>query len=101
MLSAAFISEMKELLVAQQAKFTTELNDLQPHTEVGDESDENATEREMDELNRDLIIRLQTDLDKVEAALVKIEQGNYGVDNDGNEIAEERLRAMPWADKAI
>jgi RNA polymerase-binding transcription factor DksA len=44
---------------------------------------------------------LQKDLEKVEAALNKIANGTYGTDDDGKEISEARLRAIPWADKAI
>ena len=101
MLSQDFIDEMKQKLEEQKAKFQTELAELKPHTEVGTESDENASELEMDEVNQDLIARIGGDLEKVEIALAKIDAGTYGVGDDGNEIPEDRLRAIPWADKAI
>jgi RNA polymerase-binding transcription factor DksA len=37
----------------------------------------------------------------VNKALNKIAAGTYGIDDEGNEIPEERLRALPWADKSI
>jgi RNA polymerase-binding transcription factor DksA len=41
------------------------------------------------------------DSEKVNKALNKIAAGTYGIDDEGNEIPEERLRALPWADKSI
>jgi len=55
----------------------------------------------MDEVNQNLTSRMNDDLEKIEKALQKIENGTYGTDDDGNEIGEDRLRAIPWADKAI
>lgn len=101
MLSQNFIDEMKQKLEQQQAKFEADLAQLQPHTEMGDDYENNAIEVEVDEVNRDLIVRIESDLEKVKAALSKIEQGTYGIDAEGNEISEDRLRAIPWADKAI
>jgi RNA polymerase-binding transcription factor DksA len=40
-------------------------------------------------------------LEKIENALKKIETGTYGTDSEGKQISEERLRVLPWADKAI
>ncbi len=101
MLSQDFINEMKQKLEEQKTKFVTELAGLKPHEEVGDDYDENAQEVENDEVSQDLIARIKMDLEKVEMALVKIDQGTYGTDESGTEIGEARLRAMPWADKAI
>jgi RNA polymerase-binding transcription factor DksA len=77
------------------------MSGLVEHSEVGDELDENATEVQMDDVNQDLRRRMEDDLEKIANALQKIEAGTYGVDDDGNEISEERLRVIPWADKAI
>jgi RNA polymerase-binding transcription factor DksA len=101
MLSPQFISEMQQKLEEQKQKLQTDLAGLAPHTEVGNDYDENATELEIDEVNQDLIERMKKDLEKIDKALDKIAAGTYGTDDDGQEIAEERLRAIPWADKAI
>ena len=101
MLSQEFIQEMKAKLLAEQEILKNDLAGLSQHSEVGDDLDENATELQMDEVNQNQIERMTADLAKVETALEKIEAGTYGVDNDGVEIAEDRLRAIPWADKAI
>lgn len=101
MLSQEFIQEMKTKLLEEQETFKRDLAGLQEHSEVGSELDENATEIQMDEVNQNQIERMTADLAKVETALQKIEDGTYGVGADGVEISEDRLRAIPWADKAI
>ena len=40
-------------------------------------------------------------MEKIAKALNKIELGTYGVDDFGQAIAEDRLEALPWADRAI
>ena len=100
-LSTQFIAEMKDLLLAKQEELTTELKGLSAHTEVGEDDEDNATEVQIDEVNQDVMARINADLVKIEQALEKIDAGTYGVDSDGNEIAEERLRVIPWAEKAI
>jgi len=92
---------MKQKLEEQKQKLLADLKGLRPHTEMGDDYDENASELEVDEVNQDLIARMQGDLEKIDKALAKIEAGTYGTDDEGNEISEARLRALPWADKAI
>jgi RNA polymerase-binding transcription factor DksA len=101
MLSQTFIDEMKQALLAQKQKLENDLSDLAPHTEMGDDEDENAEEVNVDEVNQDLIATMKGDLEKINKALAKIEAGTYGTDDQGNEISEARLKAMPWADKAI
>lgn len=101
MLSKEFIDEMKQKLLEAKSKKEKELVGLSPHTEMGDDEDENAEEVNVDEVNQDLIATLKNDLAKIDKALAKIDSGTYGTDDDGQEISEARLRAMPWADKAI
>ena len=101
MLSTEFIDEMKAKLLEEKDRLQTDLDGLANHTEVGDDLDENATELQMDEVNQDVKERMQADLDKIEIALQKIDAGTFGTDDDGNEIPEDRLRVIPWADKAI
>ena len=97
----AFISEMKQKLLAEKTKLEAELKALIPHTELGDDLDSQVQEVEGDEVNQDLMATIKNDLEKINIALTKIQAGNYGLDDEGNEISEERLRVIPWADKAI
>jgi RNA polymerase-binding transcription factor DksA len=101
MLSEQFIEEMKSKLLEQREILTADITGLAKHTEVGEDYDENATEVQMDDVNHDMRLRMQSDLEKIDKALAKIENGNYGTDDSGVEISEERLRAIPWADQAI
>ena len=101
MFSKEFIQEMKIKLVEAKSKLEQELAGLPSHTELGSGQDENAEEVEIDEANQDVKSRISKDLEKISIALAKIENGNYGIDSEGKEISEERLRAIPWADKAI
>lgn len=101
MISQAFIEEMRKKLLSSKDQLEAELAELHAHTEMGDDLDSNVDELQVDEASRDVIKRLTADLEKIEVALQKVEEGTYGTDDDGNEISEERLRVLPWADKAV
>ena len=101
MLTPQFVEEMKQKLEAHKAKLEGDLSGLKPHEELGTDLDSSAQEVEDDEVSRDLIARMTADLEKIDKALQKIASGTYGTDDEGKEISEGRLRALPWADKAI
>lgn len=99
--SKEFIAEMKASLEQQKSKLEEDLKGMSKHTEMGNDQGENAEEVELDSVNQDLISTMKSDLEKIQKALGKIESGNYGTDDEGKEISEERLRVLPWADKAL
>ncbi len=101
MISKSFIEEMKALLLKKQAELEMELKGLKPHEELGTDMDSSAQEVEHDEVSQDVIAAIHKDLEKIEKALQKISEGTYGIDDEGKEISEERLKVLPWADKAI
>ena len=101
MLSKEFIEEMEQKLLEQKAKLEGDLAGLSAHTELGDDMDSQAQEVEDDEVSQDMIARMKADVEKINIALGKIQAGTFGVDKDGKEISEERLRVIPWADTAI
>ena len=101
MLTPQFINGMKEKLLQAKKKLENDLAGLRPHTELGEDVDSSVQEVEEDEVNQDLIARMEQDLQKIGKALGKIEQGTYGIDDEGKPIAEKRLEALPWADKAL
>ncbi len=101
MLSQDFINEMKERLLEEKTRLEEELKGYQPHTELGDDMDDSAQEVADDEVSQDAIAAIKEDLEKIDRALEKIDDGTYGTDDDGKDISEDRLRAIPWADKAI
>ncbi len=100
-LSAGFIEEMNHKLLAAKEKLEADLNGLKVHEELGADLDSNVQEVEDDEVSQDLIARMKQDLEKINNALAKISAGTYGTDSEGEAISEERLRVMPWADKAL
>lgn len=101
MLSEEFVKEMEAGLHAEKDRLEEELKGLSAHTEVGDSLEDNAEEFSVDAANQDVISRIRHDLQKIEFALGKIANGSYGTDAEGNEISEERLRVLPWADTAL
>lgn len=100
MLSQSFIEEMKQALLARQEKLQQDLAPLKPNEHLGDDLDSNAQEVEDDEVSQDMIARFKAEQEKITKALEKIAAGTYGTDDDGKEISEQRLRVIPWADKA-
>jgi RNA polymerase-binding transcription factor DksA len=101
MLEKSFIEEMKQQLLSHKQKLQQELSGVRTHEELGSDMDSNVQEVEGDEISRDISIRIKSDLEKIEKALSKIAEGNYGVDDEGEEISKARLRVIPWADRVI
>lgn len=65
--------------------------------EAGNEEGENASEVEQYANDLGVTTALEEKLTQVEKALSKIEAGTYGKNEDGSEIDEARLRALPEA----
>jgi len=101
MMNQVFLDEMQVKLLEKKEQLEEDLAGLSAHTEMGDSEDDNAEEIEVDEVSQDVIAVMKADLEKIEKALAKMEDGTYGTDDEGREISEARLRAMPWADKSI
>ncbi len=101
MLSQEFIEEMKAKLLESKAQLEEEMAGMPLHAEMGDDREANSDEVGPDEVSEDVHKRITADLQKIDAALAKIDAGTYGTDDEGKEISEERLRVIPWADKSI
>jgi|SRR5579872_1089878 len=100
--SKDFIERMKNSLLEERERLQEELDETSAHTEMGDDEDSEAQEFELDEVNQDIIAQLKEDLAKIDAALVRIEKGGYGVCQVGGEdIPESRLEAIPWAETCV
>lgn len=65
--------------------------------ELGHEDGENASEVENFANDLGVTNALEEKLKNVERALQRIEEGKYGFNDDGTEIDEARLRALPEA----
>jgi len=101
MLDKNFIEEMKQKLLASKTQLQAELDGLPAHVVMGEDLEANEDEVGPDEANADVRAVIEADLAKIDKALAKIDAGTYGLDDDGKEISEDRLRALPWAYKAI
>jgi len=111
---AAFINQQREVLLAERARYIksadalkAEADSLMSEREPGDvqfdeesgEGDSLAVERE-----RDLALSAQARaaVELIDAALVRIEAGTYGICiHSGEPIPQERLEAIPWAAERV
>ncbi|MWD28672.1 TraR/DksA family transcriptional regulator [Aquicoccus sp. SCR17] len=83
----------REELVQQMSEWEAELDET-PSPDFADR----ATEREDDEVLEDLGLAAQRELRAIDAALGRIEDGEYGIcTRCGEAISEARLEAVPTA----
>ncbi len=93
----AFIEEQKKLIDEQISALEKEIVAAK-HDEIGDASEDNATEFEEFEGSVALSEGAKKELAELKQALGKIENGNYGIcERCGNPIEKGRLRAYPAA----
>ena len=111
--SQELINSQKEVLENQKVEVEQELEKvarfdeesgsyiaLQPEYDAGsaEDSGEASFESETLQTNAAVVSELQANLDDINAALSKIDMGEYGVcEASGDMISEERLRAYPAA----
>lgn len=92
----AFLDEMTEALNNEKTKLEDELSRIAGHVEYGDSEEDNAHEVTDDEVNRQLVDRLEKSLRDVNSALKRMDEGTYGICKfTGEKISEDRLRARP------
>lgn len=92
------VADRKAELVARKTDLTSRINGIGAELDSHDAKDweEMATEREADEVLEDLGQSAQAELRMIEAALARIEEGEYGYCvTCGAEIAGERLDVLP------
>lgn len=90
---------MKTLLEARRAELTARLTGIEAELESHEAKDweEQAVEREGDEVLEGMGVSGQHELRMIEAALGRIASGDYGAcAKCGAEIAPERLAAVPY-----
>jgi RNA polymerase-binding transcription factor DksA len=96
----------RELLREQRERIERELAELRADRGDGELSniDQHTADSgsELFEIERDrsLIDRLEHDLEAIERAERRVEEGTYGVSVDsGKPIPDGRLEAVPWAER--
>jgi DnaK suppressor protein len=91
------MDKRSDLLRMMRDKKQLDLQDV----EIGDEID-SATQNIDKEILFELTDNEKAVLDAIDAALVKIDKGTYGLcDNCRSKIAEPRLNAIPWVRNCI
>ena len=108
--SPEFIEEMKNRLLEDRRRLKGELERVADNQkgdfrakfpDYGRHEDENAIEVADYEALTAATEAYEAQLESVEAALRRIEDGTYGVTSDGLIIPEERLRANPSAETVV
>lgn len=101
MLSPTFIEERKQQLLAKRAELQAKLAAIPVHTELGSDYEDTEMEVEIDLPNDQVIEEMKEHLSKIDAALGRIEAGEYGKDLvTGDWIDEKRLNVYPEAETA-
>ena len=94
----------KNLLEEKKAELTKRIDAISKDLQKAHSADwaEQATERENDEVLQELANEAKSTLRLVNAALQRIEEGEYGLCTSCNQdINEKRLDVFPEADKCI
>ncbi|GCE21759.1 TraR/DksA family transcriptional regulator [Dictyobacter kobayashii] len=106
------IAKMKKRLEEQRHELEENLKDStagppaetngDPATIDYQDKEDDATDTQEMQQEQGIRFTLQSQLDDVNAALKRIEDGTYGRCVDcGKEIPEKRLEAIPWAERCI
>jgi DnaK suppressor protein len=96
----------KELLARERSRVESEIARLRANRGGGDElsnvdqhTADAATELHDAELDQSLIERLERDLEAIERAERRVDEGTYGRSiESGEPIPDGRLEALPWAE---
>ena len=69
-----------------------------PDTDMTQDWDDQAVINEQNDVRKNLLVKAQQNLELVNNALLRIENGTYGICTvSGEEIEPERLEAVPFA----
>lgn len=96
------IEAYKQKLLARQKELDVRLHNIEDQLddEPNADTEERAVEREDDEMLEGLGNAGKQELEQIEHALTRIENGTFGVCVEcGDEISDERLNAIPYATK--
>lgn len=93
----------KQQLIALKTEYEARIDkidyDMQhPDTDMADDWDDQALVTEQNDLRKSLSVEAKNNLELVNNALLRIENGTYGICAvSGEEIEPERLAAVPYA----
>lgn len=96
------LSAQKNALLALQAEYQTRIDKItnhleNPQDELGHHWDDQAVSAREDDMRKNLLIEAENNLLKVNAALVRMDEGGYGeCVVCGEPIEDGRLQAVPY-----
>lgn len=97
------IEKAKTRLLALKAEYETRIEKLEydmqhPDTDMQQDWDDQAVVMEQNDVRKNLVFEAQHNLELVNNALLRIENGTYGICAvSGEEIEPARLEAIPFA----
>ena len=99
----------RELLERERERVTRELAELRAErsddvelSAIDQHTADLGTELFEEERDQSLINRLEQDLEAIERAFKRLEEGTYGVSvESGAPIPDARLEVAPWADRTV
>jgi DnaK suppressor protein len=98
------LERARERLAEERARIERELAAVGPQ-EAGEEPEDTGDQAtDLDQAGKDDAIRedLQRTLEAIERAEQRLEEGSYGRSVvSGDPIPDERLEALPWADRLV
>ena len=100
-------TEVSKLLQHRRTSLVSRLADIQRDAQRADKPldrdfAEQAVERENDEVLDALETATRTEIDQIDDALQRIEQGSYGTCSlCGEPIPEGRLKILPFSDRCV
>ena len=101
------LDKAKQRLLDLKQEYQTRVykiqNDMQnPDTDMTQDWDDQAVINEQNDVRKNLLVKAQQNLELVNNALLRIENGTYGICTvSGEEIEPERLEAVPFATTCI
>jgi DnaK suppressor protein len=93
----------RQRLAEERARIEQDLGEHQPNaSDDPKDSGDQANELEQADTDRALSDDLRQTLEAIEKAETRLEEGTYGVSVvSGDPIPDERLNAIPWADRNV
>lgn len=101
------IEKAKQRLLALKEEYQTRVEKIEydmknPDTDMTQDWEDQAVINEQNDVRKNLLIEAQQNLELVNNALLRIENGTYGICTiSGEEIEAERLEAIPFATTCI
>ena len=97
------LDKAKQRLLDLKQEYQTRVDKIQhdmqnPDTDMTQDWDDQAVINEQNDVRKNLLVEAQHNLELVNNALLRIENGTYGICTvSGEEIEPERLEAVPFA----